>query len=79
MVNPKYTIEDNLFASIEFTLEESISVLLRNLFESTKGFCEFCSEIKHYENFKFLPPEFNKFYYEVKAKYLLKSFSKDLA
>ena len=60
-------------------MKESISCLLWALCNSSKCFLEFVSELKQYENFKFLLPEYSKYYYEEKAKYLLKSFAKDLS
>ena len=34
--------------------------------------------MKHYESLKFLLPEFQKYYYEEKSKYLIRAFAKDL-
>lgn len=56
-----------------------ITRILDNISKSTRSYQDFIREVKHYENFKFLPEEYKKYYYEVKASYLLKSFGKDLA
>lgn len=60
-------------------MQEGISLLLQSLCDTSRGFLDFVDECKQYENFKFVLPEFQKHYYEEKAKFLLQAFARELS
>jgi hypothetical protein len=78
LINTNYIVNTEPIALLQKTICQAITSVLWSISDSCKGLIDFCTETKHYENTQFLLPEFQKHYYEEKAKYLLKSFAKDL-
>lgn len=52
--------------------------MLKDIYKNVFSVSEFCQDLKQYEHTKFLPSELSVYYYELKAHYILKVFSKDL-
>lgn len=51
---------------------------MSSIYEQSQKMEDFCSELKRYENLKFLMSDFTYFFYFHKTKYICRSFVKDL-
>ena len=63
---------------IEDFTNQSIKNLLKETCKTTETFEEFCSEMKAYEQTRFLTKGFKSSYFYLKKDYLVKSFAKDM-
>lgn len=55
-----------------------MKTLVSEIYRSTNQFTEFIGELKRYEQTKFVAKEHKDFFIELKKKFIIKSFGKDL-
>jgi hypothetical protein len=53
--------------------------LMAEIYSYTESLCDFRRELKVYEKVRFVPPKLNSYYYNLRARFIMRSFGKQLA
>ena len=78
VLSNKISEDNQKICGVENTIKSSITNLLVDTCNKTKGLSEFCQEIKMYQQTRFIPEEFQHFFYEEKASNIVKAFAKEV-